>query len=189
MADYHEGVHYNDIIYEEDGVNFQEFEACVFNGCDFGACTFLAVTFIDCTFNDCNFVGTNINYVALRTVHFNGCNMAGVNFAMCDKLIFDVQFTKCSLDLAKFYTLKIKGTMFNNCSMVAVDLMSADLTGAELQGCDLHKAVFKNTIANKTNFTTATNYSIDPKQNKIKHATFSRDGIKGLLQHHQLNIS
>ncbi|HEU0136870.1 MAG TPA: pentapeptide repeat-containing protein [Flavobacterium sp.] len=61
MAEYHEGVTYNKIIFKEDGVNFQEFEGCVFNGCDFDNCTFLAVTFIDCTFKDCSFIGTNIN--------------------------------------------------------------------------------------------------------------------------------
>ena len=114
--------------------------------------------------------------------------MTGVNFAMCDKLIFEVQFTNCNLDFAKFYTLKLKGTMFSNCSMVAVDFMSADLTAADLQGCDLHKAVFKNTVANKADFTTAVNYTLNPQQNKIKKASFSRAGIKGLLHQHQLLI-
>lgn len=188
MATYFDGQKYAGIRYGQDGVNFTEFENCEFERCDFGACTFLAVTFIDCVFTDCNFVGTKINYVALRTAHFIGCNFTDVNFAMCDKLIFDVQFTRCILDYAKFYTLKIKGTAFTNCSMVAVDLMAANITGARFDGCDLHRAVFDKTIANKADFSHASHYVIDPQRNKIAKALFAKDGLKGLLARHQLVI-
>jgi uncharacterized protein YjbI with pentapeptide repeats len=49
---------------------------------------------------------------------------------MVDKLIFGVNFTNCVLDYAKFYTLKLKGTLFCNCSITAADFMESDLTDA-----------------------------------------------------------
>jgi uncharacterized protein YjbI with pentapeptide repeats len=81
--------------------------------------------------------------------------MKEVNFSMCDKLIFDIAFTHCVLDFAKFYTLKLKGTSFVHCSLIAVD--------------------------NKANFKTSYNYSIDPTKTKIKKAVFALAGLKGLL--------
>jgi hypothetical protein len=51
--------------------------------------------------------------------------MTEVNFAMCDKFIFEVHFKGVVLDFSKFYTLKMKGTTFTDSSLVAVDFMGA----------------------------------------------------------------
>jgi uncharacterized protein YjbI with pentapeptide repeats len=187
-ADYFFEQTYSDIAYQKEAVNFNEFEGCIFNRCDFSRCTFLAVTFIDCVFNECIFTGAKINYVALRTVTFNGCEIKEVNFAMCDKLIFDMAFNGCRLDFSKFYTLKIKGTVFTDCSLIAVDFMSADLTEVVFDRCDLYRSEFVKAIANKASFRTSFNYTIDPEKTKIKKAVFSRDGLKGLLAKHEIVV-
>jgi len=189
MAEYFLDCQYNAITYAQDEVNFKEFENCVFENCDFSSCLFVAVTFIDCVFNDCVFSGAKINYVAFRTVSFNRCQIREVNFAMCDKLIFQIQFTDCILDFSKFYTLKIKGTTFTNCSVIAVDFMSADLSGVLFDNCDLYRAEFGKAIANKADFRTSRNYTIDPARTKIKKAIFSKDQVKGLLFKHELVFS
>lgn len=188
MTDYFLDIEYNNIIYDEQEVNLKEFECCTFNNCDFSQCVFLAVTFIDCTFNDCIFSGAKINYVAFRTVFFNNCKIEDVNFAMCDKLIFEIHFKECVLDFSKFYTLKIKGTTFVDCSIVAVDFMSADLTEVVFDNCDLYRSEFAKAIANKADFKTSYNYTIDPTKTKIKKAVFSLDGLKGLLFKHDIIV-
>jgi uncharacterized protein YjbI with pentapeptide repeats len=66
-------------------------------------------TFIDCTFNDCTFSNAKINYVAFRTVTFNKCEIKDVNFAMCDKLIFEIAFKDC-IGFFQVLYLKLKGT-------------------------------------------------------------------------------
>lgn len=180
---------YDGILYEKDDANFKEFEGCVFNGCDFSRCTFLAVTFIDCVFNGCIFDSAKINYVALRTVTFNRCQIREVNFAMCDKLIFDVAFNDCVLDFSKFYTLKIKGAVFTNCSLIAADFMGADLTGTIFDRCDLYRAEFNKAIANKADFRTSFHYTIDPEKTKLKRAVFALEGLKGLLARHEIVVS
>jgi len=176
------------LIYDKDDLNFKEFEGCTFQNCDFSGCIFVAVTFIDCNFTNCNFNGAKINYVALRTVSFTDCQIKEVNFAMCDKLIFDISFDRCVLDFSKFYTLKIKGTAFTNCSLVAVDFMSADLTGVVFENCDLYRSEFAKAIADKANFKTSYNYTIDPAVTKLKKAVFSMAGLKGLLYKHDIVV-
>jgi uncharacterized protein YjbI with pentapeptide repeats len=188
MPEYFLDIEYNNITYGEQEVNLKEFECCTFNNCDFSECLFVAVTFIDCTFNDCLFSGAKINYVAFRTVFFNHCKMEDVNFAMCDKLIFEIHFNDCVLDFSKFYTLKMKGTSFIDCSIIAVDFMGTDLTEVIFDNCDLYRSEFAKAIANKTNFKTSYNYTIDPTKTKIKKAVFSLDGLKGLLAKHDLVI-
>ncbi|MCW2118839.1 pentapeptide repeat-containing protein [Flavobacterium sp. 7A] len=179
---------FQDLIYTTEEVNFKEFEACVFTNCNFTACSFTAVTFIDCTFKNCNFNKTKINHVALRTVTFDNCKINEVNFAMCDKLIFEIHFKNTILDFSKFYTLKMKGTTFNNCSLVAVDFMQTDLTEVLFEKCDLYRAEFDQAVANKANFATSKNYTIDPKRTKLKKAVFSMEYLKGLLFTHDIIV-
>ena len=188
MPDYFLDIEYHDITYGEQEVNLKEFESCTFNGCDFSQCNFIGVVFIDCTFNDCLFSGAKINHVALRSTFFNHCKMEDVNFSMCDKLIFEVHFKECVLDFSKFYTLKLKGTTFIDCSIVAVDFMSADLTEVVFDNCDLYRSEFGQANANKANFKTSYNYTIDPTKTKLKKAVFSLNQVKGLLFKHELVI-
>ena len=189
MPEYFFDLEYNNHTYGSDEMNFKEFESCIFNNCSFSACNFIDVTFIDCIFNDCNFNEAKINHVALRTVIFNHCKIKEVNFAMCSKLIFEVRFDNCILDFSKFYTLKIKGTPFINCSLIAVDFMSTDLTEVLFENCDLYRAEFAKAIANKANFKTSYNYTIDPKTTKLKKSIFSLEGVKGLLYKHDIIVN
>lgn len=188
MPDYFLDIEYNNIIYGKEELNFKEFECCTFNNCTFSECVFLSVTFIECVFNECNFNAAKINYVALRTVVFNHCEIKEVNFAMCDKLIFEIAFHHCLLDFSKFYTLKMKGTTFSHCSLIAADFMSTDLTEAVFDHCDLYRSEFSKAIANKTNFKTSINYTIDPEKTKIKKAIFSLEQLKGLLFKHDISV-
>ncbi|MBW4361524.1 pentapeptide repeat-containing protein [Flavobacterium taihuense] len=189
MPEYFLDIEYNNLTYGVDQVNFKEFECCTFNHCTFSACNFIDVTFIDCVFNECIFSEAKINHVALRTATFNRCEIKDVNFAMCNKLIFEVRFNNCVLDFSKFYTLKIKGTPFINCSLIAVDFMATDLTEVLFENCDLYRAEFAKATANKADFKTSYNYTIDPKTTKLKKAIFSLEGLKGLLYKHEIIVN
>lgn len=182
-------LNYNNTTFSKDALNHSDFECCTFENCDFSECVFVAVTFIDCVFNNCNLNGSKINYVAFRTATFNHCKIKEVNFAMCNKLIFEITFNDCILDFSKFYTLKIKETIFKNCSLIAVDFMATDLSGVVFDNCDLYKSEFTKAIANKTNFKTSYNYTIDPSKTSLKKAIFSKENLKGLLYKFDLIIS
>ena len=141
-----------------------------------------------CTFNTCIFDNAKINHVAFRTVIFRDCSVRDVNFAMCDKFIFEIGFESCTLDFSKFYALKLKGTQFSNSSLVAVDFMATDLSGVIFDNCDLYRAEFDQAIAMKADFKTSRNYTIDPTKTKIKKAIFSKSEVKGLLFKHDLIV-
>jgi uncharacterized protein YjbI with pentapeptide repeats len=175
-------------IFEKEALNFKEFECCTFTNCDFSLCHFIAVTFIECTFNNCTFSGAQINHVAFRTVIFNLCEIKEVNFSMCDKLIFEVVFNKCILDFSKFYALNLQGTPFTNCSLVAVDFMETDLSKVIFDNCDLYRTEFSKAKANKCNFKTSYNFTIDPKKTTLKKAIFSKKELKGLLFTHDIHV-
>jgi uncharacterized protein YjbI with pentapeptide repeats len=175
-------------IFGADEIMYKDFEECTFTGCDFTQCDFTGTAFIDCNFVGCNFSEAKINYVSLRGAFFNNCSFTGVNFSMCDQLLFSVEFKDCRLDYAKFYTLKIKGTLFTDCSMVAVDFMNTDLTEVMFDNCNLHQSLFHDSIAVKADFTSSYNYSIDPEKNKLRRARFSQDGLKGLLEKHEIVV-
>ena len=75
-----------------------------------------------------------------------------------------------------------------NCSIIAVDFMSTDLTEVVFENCDLYRSEFAKAIANKANFKTSYNYTIDPTKTKIKKAIFSVEGLKGLLYKHEIIV-
>ena len=72
--------------------------------------------------------------------------------------------------------------------MIAVDFMESDLTEALFDNCNLRHAVFIGTTANKTDFTTSYDFTIDPEKNKLKRAIFSTENLAGLLQKYDLVI-
>ncbi|HWS59511.1 MAG TPA: pentapeptide repeat-containing protein [Flavobacterium sp.] len=189
MTQYFLDIEFDNLIFGETDVNLKEFECCTFNSCDFSQCNFIGVVLIDCTFNNCIFSGAKINHVALRTVLFYRCKIEDVNFAMCDKLIFEVHFKECILDFSKFYTLKIKGTSFVDCSLIAVDFMNTDLTEVLFDNCDLYRSEFSKANASKGNFKSSYNYTIDPTKTKIKKAIFSLSEVKGLLYKHNIIVN
>lgn len=84
--------------------------------------------------------------------------------------------------------MKMPNTLFENCSMVAADFMNADLTGCTFANCNLHKTLFMDTKANKADFSTSYNYTIDPERNKLKKAVFSKEGLAGLLSKYEIII-
>lgn len=82
----------------------------------------------------------------------------------------------------------MKGTTFTNTSLVAVDFMSTNLTEVLFNNCDLYRSEFQKAIADKADFRTSYNYSIDPTKTKLKKAQFSIEGLKGLLTKYDIIV-
>jgi len=66
--------------------------------------------------------------------------------------------------------------------------MATDLTEVLFDNCDLYRSEFTKAIANKADFKTSHNYTIDPTKTKLKKAVFSLAGVKGLLANHDVVI-
>jgi len=65
--------------------------------------------------------------------------------------------------------------------MQGADFSEANLKGAIFNKCDLSMAVFAKTNLEKADFTTSYNFEIDPTNNKVRNARFSRYGLAGLV--------
>ena len=107
----------------------------------------------------------------------------------CNPFLLEISFDKCILDYSSFYALKLKKTNFGGCSLRDVDFVETDLTEADFSFCDLYAATFERTMLTKADFRTAKNYNLDPAVNSMNKAKFSVQGLAGLLDNHQLDIT
>lgn len=171
-----------------DGLPAGEYEACRFIGCNFSECDFSNFSFTDCEFVDCNLTLVKLISTGFRDVKFTGCKMIGLHFDQCNDFGLSFSFEKCILDQSVFFRKKLKKISFKSCCLKEVDFTECDLSGSLLENCNLSGSIFDNTNLEMCDFRSAYNFSIDPEQNRIKKAVFSRQNLEGLLNKYNLVI-
>lgn len=100
---------------------------------------------------------------------------------MCNRLLFEVYFENCQLDFAKFYTLPLNKAQFIGCSLLAVDFMNANIKEVLFDRCDLHRSEFMGAMAQKADFYSSENFSINPAKTKVEKAVFAKGKLGGLV--------
>lgn len=170
-------------------LNSEEYELCTFSNCQFSQGDLSNISFTECTFINCDLSNTRVTNTAFKTVSFEQCKLIGVHFEDCNTFLLDLTFTDSTLNISSFYQLNLKKARFTNCSLHEVDFTEANLSEANFTNCDFIAAIFENTNIEKADFRTSSNYAIRPDMNRIKGAHFSKDGLAGLLYHHQIKIS
>lgn len=167
---------------------YAEYDNCTFTDCQFNNANLTGFIFTECRFEGCNLGMATAKGTAFKDVTFVNCKLVGFNFSIADPFLLTLKFEGCLMQLASFYKLKIKNTKFIKCGLQEADFNETDLTGATFDGCDLNKAIFQQSILEKTDFRTAYNYALDPELNRIKKARFGREGIAGLLMKYGISI-
>ncbi|MCK9162790.1 MAG: pentapeptide repeat-containing protein [Bacteroidales bacterium] len=157
----------------------EEYDDCIFSNCDFSGMIIDNTIFEDCIFDSCNFSLAKIE-ASLRDVYFKECKMTGTNFTKL-KSFSSFSFEKSNLEYATFMRAKLRKTKFTDTSLIEVDFSQTDLTMSVLKNCDLSRALFSNTNLEKADLSTSYNFVIDPNNNKIKKAIFSKEGLIGLV--------
>lgn len=79
--------------------------------------------------------------------------------------------------------------IIEECKAHDVDFREANLSHASFVGSDLLNSLYLHTNLNAADFTNAINYTIDPNENKIKHACFSFPEVIALLNHFDIKIN
>jgi fluoroquinolone resistance protein len=166
-----------------------EYEKCTFTSCRMAGADLSGIQFSECIFTDCDWSNANIRKTSLRDVQFHTCKLLGLHFQHCEKFLFSPSFENCVLDLSSFYKMNLKKGKFVSCRFQETDFTECDLHSALFRNCDLGRAVFFHTILEKADLSTSWNYTLDPEENKIKKAKFSREGLAGLLDKYELEIS
>jgi len=184
----HDDITFEDISYAGQTVTGTEYNGCTFKRCDFSNGIFANDKFIDCIFDGCNLSMVKLTRSTLSSAEFKNCKILGVNFSECIDFLFSVDFYGCILDYSSFMLKKMPKTRFSKCSLKEVTFTQAILTGSVFDDCDLYGAVFNRTDISSANFVTAYNYDIEPEINQVKKASFSAQGLPGLLSKYQLKI-
>lgn len=164
------------------------FEGCAFTNCDFSYANLSQITFINCSMDTCNLSLAKIINTGFQDVIFRDCKFTGVNFGASNNFSFAVSFTKCILDYTIFQKKRLKGTLFEDCSLIESDFSEADLTSAIFRNCDLNRTIFSRTILKGADLTSASNFNIDPENNTMAKAKFSSNALSGLLLKYNLII-
>ena len=179
-----------------------------FTGIDYRASPLVKDTYDGCSFIDCTFAGTDLTNNNFRACRFELCNlsmarfdnssfkdvrfvqnkMLGLDFSCINPFLLALSFAHCQLDLTSFAKLRLRGTIFDTCRLEEVDFTEADLSAVTFSECDLNRAIFARTNLERADFSTALNYSLDPENNRLRKAVFSRMNLSGLLQKHQIEI-
>ncbi len=184
----HERKTFTNIDYTEKTLRDREFYKCIFMGCNFTKSDLIGNSFEDCNFENCNFSMTIIKGAGFRNATFKDCKIIGIDFSECNRFLFSFSFDSCTVEYCTFFGTKLPKTKFDKCSLRETDFTEVNLSGSVFSECDLTGTVFANTILEKVDFRTATNYSINPEINKLKKAKFSGFNLEGLLHRHQLDI-
>jgi fluoroquinolone resistance protein len=158
-----------------------EYSDCTFTNCNFENSDLSNNFFLECKFVDCNLGNIDVNNTTFNAVRFNDCKLVGVLFQNCNPFLLAFNFKNCTLNISSFYQLKISNTSFLNCKMHQVDLTETEAKYTSFSHCDLKDSIFDATILNNADFSTAYNFSINPSNNQLKNAIFSKDNCFGLL--------
>lgn len=165
-----------------------EYEECSFRNCDFSDSDLSEMNFLNCEFQNCNFSNVNLYKVSFRDIKFNACKILGGRFEQCNQLMSGLYFDNCNISLSSFGKLKMRKTIFRNSRITESDFTETDLSESVFDTCDLAGSVFRHTNLSGVDLRTAISFSIDPERNIIKKARFSSNGIKGLLDKHDIEI-
>lgn len=165
-----------------------DYEGCSFVNCDLSNSDLSGIKFIDTVFIECNFSNSRIGFTSFQDVKFIQCKMLGLRFDECNDFGFAGSFENCQLDHSSFYKMKVVRSSFMGCSLRDVDFQETQLKGLSFLNCDMLNARFENTNLEKANLRDSFNYSIDPEENRVKGAIFSKDAVLGLLDKYQIVI-
>lgn len=162
------------------------FENCEFINCAFPDLSKLNI--LDCDFRNCNLSNLKTNASLLQTVSFYDCKLLGLNFSGSKDFGFEVHFENCNLDYASFDKKKMNKSSFKNCKMHSVNFTQADLSKCTVSKCDFFEALFNGTDLRTVDFTTCSNFIIDPELNKIQKAKFSLHSLPNLLLSYNITV-
>ena len=180
-------VYQENLIFKGDDFQLQEltrgeYENCTFTDCNFANTNLSGLIFIDCAFVCCDMSMAVLGQTSFRDVKFRDCKLLGLHFNNCSKFLLSMQFEDSVLNFSSFYQVSLKKAWFSGCKLQEVDFVESNLDQTSFLNCDFFRAIFNNTVLEGADLSTSYNFSINPANNRIKKAKFSRENVMGLLE-------
>lgn len=158
------------------------FTSCTFQTCNFSESLLQNAKFSGCIFVGCNLSLVKLDNCRLQDAKFTDCKIVGAEFCRCEKTFFSISFKNSLLHYCNFSGLNMKNNVFSDSRIKESYFTNTCLAGADFSGVDLSGTIFHNCDLSKADFSTATQYEIDPLANKIKKAKFSLPEAVRLLR-------
>ena len=158
-----------------------EYIDCMFKSVDFTANRLTLKKFIDCTFIECNLSNIDLKNATFRTCRFENSKCLGLNFSSVQTFA-NVEFIDSQLDYSSFQAMKIKKTIFKNCSLKETEFSEADCSGSDFSGSKCSGAHFTRANLSHCDFRNATDYNIEPTYTVLTKAKFSGPEVLSLLR-------
>lgn len=155
---------------------------CQFINCNFSQVATAGVIWENCTFDTCDFSLCKLKNMSFRDVLFKGCKLMGADFSICNPFS-SFRFEYCQMNYTNFHEMKISKTNFIECELIEAYFEDTNLQGSHFIQCNLERALFHHTNLMGVDFSTSYNYTIQPQNNKLKNALFSRSNLEGLVTH------
>lgn len=177
------GVVFNGLECVEQTFLEREFVRCTFIQCDFSSSRFVDCRFSECRFEQCNLTMIEVSGTNLNEVTFVRSKLMGVLWYESQKrnASLALHFKESFLDYSSFWGLDLRKSTFENTTAVEVDFTEANLSNVKLDRVKLSGAIFSKTNLKQSDFSTATDYVLDPSVNQVKGALFSLPDAVNLL--------
>jgi uncharacterized protein YjbI with pentapeptide repeats len=149
----------------------------IFRECRFCNVTFAEARLRECRFEDClvrlsDWTMAKVYGTAMRGVKFEGCKLMGIDWSDGHRAL-DASFKECVLDYCSFVRIDLRKGAFKDCRMLEVNFAEANLSEADFSGSNLDRGRFQRTNLTRANLAGATNFLINPSENKTKGAIIS----------------
>lgn len=158
------------------------YEYCIFRDGDLSGMNLSRCKFVNCDFIEVNLSNITLTGTRFQECTFQSCKMLGFDLSAINTIGFKANFQSCNLSHAVFIGIGLKNASFEDCKLQGADFTDADCSGVGFLSCNFAEAVFDQTNLEKANFTGASGYYIDPRQNKLKGARFDFPHAIGLLE-------
>jgi uncharacterized protein YjbI with pentapeptide repeats len=161
------------------------FEECTFVSCSFSDAQFDHCKFIECTFRSCDLSNVKLNASKFQLVTFEECKVIGVDWTRADWPRYSapakLAFRKSIVNYASFFGLNLQELVLEECKVRNVDFRQGDFARSNFTYSDFAESMFGGTKLQSTDFSEATNYVMDIRENQLKGARFTRTEASGLL--------
>lgn len=179
---------YKNENYTSDFLATGEYENCHFLNCNFASSDLSEIVFVDCSFENCDLSNAKLRNTSFQNAEFEECKLLGLRFEESNPFLFAIKCNASVLNFSSFFKMSLKNAVLSNCQLQDVDFTEADCSLCSFEGSDCLSANFFQTNLQGADFRSVINFSIDPTQNSVKKARFSRNNLTGLLNSFSLVI-
>jgi len=158
------------------------FEECTFDGLDLTGFDLRNTRFEHCTFRKCTLADVRLTGVRLHGVRFEHCTLPNLRWSTLDTLVLDFTLVDCRAPLGDWGEMDLQGIQFKASDLSGGNFFKTDARKTAWTDCRLRDVVFDRTDLREADFRGATDWIIDPAENRLHGARFDANDLTGLVQ-------